>query len=126
MPSLSGKSPPTSNGRHRRKRGRRGQRAREVLGDLYARYAAADGVLPQRWKDLVFAGRVRPTWIEGTDRFWYATRTRLGARFYLVDPEACTRVEAFDHAKVAESLSVALGRPIVGGRLPIDGLEVHE
>ena len=54
-------------------------------------YARAERLLPDHLKDLAFGLRVRPKWIEGTDRFWYQHRTREGEEIVLVDATAGTR-----------------------------------
>lgn len=94
--------------------------------DLPARYEAAERLLPHRWKDLVFSGRIRPNWIPGTDRFWYAHTTQAGTRWVLVDPAAGFRAPAFDHPALAAALSSVLGRPAEAPRLPVEGLEVRD
>ena len=95
------------------------------ITDLLSRYQAAERLIPYHWKDLVVSGRVNPNWISGTDRFWYAHRSRRGIEWVLVDPSAGSRVPAFDHAALAVALSSALGRRVEAAELPIDRLEIR-
>ena len=70
---------------------------------------------------LVFKDRVTPRWLAGNTRFWY--RNDLAGRakeFVLVDAEVGTRGPAFDHARLAASLSKATGSEAKGDRLPFD------
>lgn len=46
-----------------------------------------------------------PVWIEGSARFWYRKTVEGGAVFVLVDPESREQGAAFDHARIAASLS---------------------
>ncbi|MFJ3928211.1 DPP IV N-terminal domain-containing protein [Streptomyces sp. NPDC090022] len=75
-------------------------------------YQAAERLLrrPARPGELVVGDRVRPHWIEGGARFWYAVSNGAGKRFVLVDPAAGTREPAFDHPRLAAALSVASGQ----------------
>lgn len=77
-------------------------------GDLLARYAKAEDMLRYRTRSLVTAPEVRPTWLPGTETFWYRNRTATGHEFVLVDAEARTRRPAFDHARVARALGTVL------------------
>ncbi|MEJ5169727.1 MAG: hypothetical protein WHU10_01960, partial [Fimbriimonadales bacterium] len=71
----------------------------------------------------VFKERIRANWLPGGDRFWYRNDLSGGRReFVLVDAPKGRRAPAFDHAKLAEALSKALGRAVDAERLPIDAL----
>jgi dipeptidyl-peptidase 4 len=94
--------------------------------DLFSRYQAAERLLPQRWKNLLVPGRVRPNWISGTDRFWYESRTQTTGEYVAVDPAAGSRELAFEPGQVADALSAALGRPLEPGPSAIDGLEMRD
>ena len=74
-------------------------------------YQAAEQLLrrPARPGELVIGDKVRPQWIEGGARFWYAVSNGAGRRFVLVDPAAGTRGPAFDHARLAAALAAASG-----------------
>jgi dipeptidyl aminopeptidase/acylaminoacyl peptidase len=59
-------------------------------------------------------------WLEGSDRFVYRRTIPGGHEFILVDAEKQTRQPAFDHARLAEALRKALGRPVKPEALPFD------
>ncbi|GAA0261979.1 DPP IV N-terminal domain-containing protein [Saccharothrix mutabilis subsp. mutabilis] len=56
-------------------------------------YQAAELLLrrPAAPGELVVGDKVRPRWIDGGARFWYAVNTGAGKEFVLVDPAAGTR-----------------------------------
>ena len=94
--------------------------------DRRAAYERADG-LQGRLSGKVFRDKVEPNWIEGGPFFWY--RVAVGPdrhRFIFVDPDHAERREAFDHARLAEQLSEALGREVEPERLPFRALEYSE
>lgn len=61
-------------------------------------------------------GRIE--WIGKTSRFWYRKSVKGGREFVLVDAETLTRKPAFDHEKLAASLSAATGRNYTALTLP--------
>ncbi len=70
---------------------------------------------------------ITPSWFDQNRRFWYRNDRRGGTReFILVDAEAGTRTPAFDHKKLAESLSKAAGTKYQADRLPFDAIEFVE
>ena len=77
-------------------------------------YQAAEQLLrrPARPGELVVGDKVRPQWIDGGARFWYAVSNGAGRRFVLVDPAAGTREPAFDHARLAAALAAASGQQV--------------
>jgi hypothetical protein len=60
--------------------------------------------------ELVIGDKVRPRWIDGGARFWYAVSNGVGRRFVLVDPSVGTREPAFDHTRLAAALAAASGQ----------------
>ncbi len=77
-----------------------------------------------RSSPYVFRDRVRPHWFHGDSRFWYRNDLAGGAKeFVVVDAEAGTRSPAFDHGKLAASLSLATGTEHAADRLPFDVIE---
>jgi len=96
------------------------------MADLHARYEAAERLLPHQVKRLVFSGHVKPNWIGGGDRFWYANTTRAGTEFMIVDPESGTRTPALETVERAEALATALGPATDPNNIPIRGLEVRD
>jgi len=96
----------------------------DVAGQMTgATYARAEQFLGRNAGRLVFGAQATPNWIDGSDRFWYRTNTREGARFILVDPTTGERSSAFDHARLAASLSVATGDSHTAAKLPFDEID---
>jgi len=60
------------------------------------------------------------TWIEKTDRFWYRKTVKGGTQFVLVDADTQQKSPAFDHEKLAASLSVATGKKYTAITLPFN------
>jgi dipeptidyl aminopeptidase/acylaminoacyl peptidase len=84
-------------------------------------YARAEKFLGGYTSPLVLHGAVRPTWLPGEiDRFWYRVVVGEGgaAEFVLVDAAKGTKAPAFDHARVAASLSAAAGVKCDAAHLP--------
>ncbi|HEX8912980.1 MAG TPA: prolyl oligopeptidase family serine peptidase [Humisphaera sp.] len=72
----------------------------------------------------VYRDRVEPHWSADGSRFWYRNDLAGGRReFVLVDAAAGTRSPAFDHARLAEALAKAIGKPAAADRLPVDSLD---
>jgi dipeptidyl aminopeptidase/acylaminoacyl peptidase len=88
-------------------------------------YQAAEQLLrrPARPGELVIGDKVRPQWIDGGARFWYAVSNGAGRRFVLVDPAAGTREPAFDHARLAAALAAASGQQVDPEALPFMAIE---
>ncbi len=72
---------------------------------------------------LVFRTTVRPTWLP-EDRFWYRNTIPGGAEFMLVDSARATREPAFDHARLAATLSTAAGATYTAVGLPFTEIEL--
>ena len=60
----------------------------------------------------------RASWIGTTSRFWYRKSVKGGNEFVLVDAETLAKKPAFDHAKLAASLSAAAGEKYTSLTLP--------
>ena len=69
-----------------------------------ADYARADS-LGERLQGLVVDIAERPSWIGETTRFWYRKTVEGGHTFLLVDAETQARGPAFDHERLASTLS---------------------
>ncbi|MEH6379419.1 DPP IV N-terminal domain-containing protein [Streptomyces sp. KLMMK] len=89
-------------------------------------YQAAEQLLrrPARPGELVIGDKVRPQWIDGGARFWYAVSNGAGRRFVLVDPAAGTREPAFDHVLLAAALAAASGQQVDPEALPFIAVEL--
>lgn len=60
-------------------------------------------------------------WILKTNHFWYRRTVTGGSEIVWVDAESLTRRPAFDHERLAVSLSAASGEKYTGLRLPLGG-----
>ncbi len=76
--------------------------------------------LQDKYKGLVQHLPDDAHWIEGTDRFVYRRTIADGHEFVLVDAEKQTQQPAFDHARLAETLTKALGEPVKPNALPLE------
>src|SRR5262245_44602445 len=63
--------------------------------------------LRSRYEGLVVNIAERANWIGHTSRFWYRKSVKGGYEFVLFDAETLDRKQAFDHARLAASLSAA-------------------
>src|SRR5262249_38360031 len=69
----------------------------------------------------IFRASVKPNWIDADSRFWYRNDLPDGKReFWLVDPAVPARKPAFDHSRMAATLTKLLGKPITADKLPIE------
>jgi dipeptidyl-peptidase 4 len=88
-----------------------------------ADYAHAEKFMTYNTTSLVSQNSVRPNWL-ANDSFWYRNTLADGAEFILVDPAHGTRLRAFDHAKLAASLSKAAGVAYTAHQLPFQEIEL--
>jgi dienelactone hydrolase len=88
------------------------------MTDIATRLARAEALLPANALAHVYTWFLIPRWYGHEGRFWYRVRTRQGARFVAVDPQAGTRAPAFDHDALAAALSAKLDVPVTPGDLP--------
>jgi dienelactone hydrolase len=70
--------------------------------------------------------QITPHWFHNNTRFWYRNDLREGKEFILVDASAGTRQRAFDHEKLARSLSKAAGEEFNAARLPFSEIEFSD
>ncbi|MEK6300569.1 MAG: DPP IV N-terminal domain-containing protein [Acidobacteriota bacterium] len=80
------------------------------------------GELRKRFQELAINVPERATWIENTSRVWYRRSTKDGNEFVLVDAETRTKKPAFDHERLAASLSAATGEKYTAGTLPFTAI----
>ncbi|HXB92866.1 MAG TPA: DPP IV N-terminal domain-containing protein [Puia sp.] len=92
-----------------------GQQGNTLTAKDYERAESAMGYSTEPLIDHQFNGR--PNWLPG-EKFWYRILTARGSEFILVDPARKSRGPAFDHEKVAASLTKASGRPADAWHLP--------
>jgi dipeptidyl aminopeptidase/acylaminoacyl peptidase len=73
----------------------------------------------------VYKGQITPHWFQENTRFWYRNDLRDGGKeFIVVDAEHGTRLPAFDHQKLAASLSKATGKEFKPDKLPFSEIEL--
>ncbi len=58
------------------------------------------------------------TWIGNTHRFWYRKLSRGAYEFIVADADTLQKQPAFDHEKIAQSLSKAAGNSYTANKLP--------
>ena len=88
-----------------------------------ADYARAEKFLAATVNPLVVGGSVNAAWLPD-DRFTYRNATANGFEFILVNPAKKTRVRAFDHEKLAATLSAAAGGTFNAKKLPFQSIEL--
>lgn len=85
-------------------------------------YARAEKFMNYNTAPLVLRAGVRPTWLPD-GRFWYRVATENGAEFVLIDPTRGTRGPAFDHTKLAATLSSTTGANYEAFKLPFQQID---
>ena len=88
-----------------------------------ADYARAESFLAAAVNPLVIGGTVNASWLPD-DRFSYRLTTSEGTEFILIDPTKRTRAPAFDHQKLAATLSKSAGRTVDPKRLPFQSIDL--
>jgi dipeptidyl aminopeptidase/acylaminoacyl peptidase len=83
-----------------------------------ADYERANG-LREKFQSLALNIVSQTTWIEKTHRFWYRKTIKGGFEFEIMDAESRVKKPAFDHEKLAASLSAAAGETYKAEKLPI-------
>ena len=79
---------------------------------------------PNRGSRLVWRDRVAARWFGDNTRFWYRNDLADGAmEFILVDAAKGLQQPAFDHAKLAATLSKAAGKELIADKLPFSSIE---
>ena len=73
-----------------------------------ADYERAQG-LGKQFEGLAVNLPGRVNWIGKSNRFWYRKSVKGGNEYVLVDAESLAKQPAFDHEKLAASLSAATG-----------------
>src|ERR1700689_328891 len=97
-------------------------RAAESRNVPAAVYARAEALLGPNLERKVLNPFVVPHWLQGRDEFWYRRDLIDGAEFLLVDASNGEKCTAFDHTRVAQAMSIALGAPQDPKPLPFDNL----
>ena len=79
--------------------------------------------LRERFTGLVVDVAEAPSWIGETSRFWYRKSVTGGNEFVVVDATTQDKRPAFDHERLAASLSVALEEEYTAVTLPFNRIE---
>ncbi len=88
-------------------------------------YERAERLLATATAPLVTGTAGAPVWIGNSSRFIYrATGPDGTGGFWRVDPDARSRVPAFDHARLAAALAGATGSTIAADRLPLNNFQI--
>ena len=85
-----------------------------------ADYERANG-LQAKFQALTVDMPGTPTWIAQTNHFWFSRTVKGGSEYVWVDADSLTRRPAFDHERLAASLSAASGEKYTAMRLPFGG-----
>ena len=85
--------------------------------EIRANYQRADS-LPQRFNSSVFNATLTANWYSNGEKFFYLSEVRGVRKFISVEAKTGTKSPAFDHKKLAESLSKSLGRQFSADSLP--------
>jgi len=86
-------------------------------------YQRASQFLPGNLRHRAYIAEVAPHWINKTNRFWYRKAGTKETQFLLVDPAQNSVNPAFDHERLAKSLSEALKREIKATELPFENFD---
>jgi dipeptidyl peptidase IV (DPP IV)-like protein/prolyl oligopeptidase family protein len=84
-------------------------------------YARANG-LRAKYEGLVVNVPGPATWIDKTGRFWYRRMVKGGSEFIVVDAETQQKRPAFDHDRIAVSLTKATGTSYPALTLPFNSI----
>lgn len=101
--------------------------AREAAAqNLRSKYESAERFLWYNSDSLALNDEVDPHWIDDSNRFWYERELADGEEFVLVDAEENTQGPAFDHARLADSLSSVTDETHKADDLPFDRISFVE
>ncbi len=88
---------------------------------------ARSNSLRELTRGKVAKARVEPHWFANGTRLWYGNDLGGGIHeFVVVDTAQGTRLPAFDHEKLAQTLGKASGKPIAAKNLPFDRIEIAD
>lgn len=91
--------------------------------EMLAAYRRAEALLPANVRPKLHGIDIEPVWIGSTDKFWYRSTSPRGSEFVLVDAARNIRRPAFDHARLASSLSALFRTSYSSTSLPFDNFE---
>jgi dipeptidyl aminopeptidase/acylaminoacyl peptidase len=83
-------------------------------------YERAQQFLPGNLRHRLYVADVNPHWVAEKNRFWYRKAGKKSTEFILVDAERNTSDPAFDHVRLAASLTKVAKREFQPTDLPFD------
>lgn len=86
------------------------------------RYQKAEQFLPKNISKLTRNVNMRINFVEGTSDFWYSLQTEKGVKYFYFDGKNISSEEAFDHLKLAASISEITSKQINPDSLNLQGL----
>src|SRR6266705_3398377 len=89
-------------------------------------YQRAEQLRPGNLRHRIYVAEVAPHWIAKKNHFWYRKAGTKAVEFLLVDAEQNSSGPAFDHARLAASLSKALKREVQSTELPFEAIEFSD
>ena len=99
---------------------RRGSGASNIVcGSGSANFDLAARFAPYKIQEMVHSTTVSPSWIEGSERFWYEWENSDGTFYNIVDPVRGTKSQLFDNDRIAAELTRITLDPWDGQHLPI-------
>ncbi len=96
--------------------------AQQVTSTDYERAAQ----VREKYRGLALNLPDNPTWVKGTDKFYYRKSVEGGSAFVMVDAQAGTKQPAFDHEKLAAVLSEASGEKYTAATLPFQRYRLND
>jgi dipeptidyl-peptidase-4 len=91
-----------------------------------ADYQRAEKFLRKNVEKMIFHTRVIPNWVKDTSRFWYKNDIRKGKEFILVDAKKKSRKSAFNHRRLAKTLSRLMEKEYQPYDLPFDSFQLAD
>ena len=89
-------------------------------------YQRAEQFLPGYLRHRIYVAEVAPHWIAKKNHFWYRKVGAKATEILLVDPDQNSSGPAFDHSRLAASLSKALKREVQSTDLPFEAIDFSE
>ena len=89
-------------------------------------YELAERFSEKKVKAMVFSTKIKPNWFKNSDKFWYEWQDSQSTRYYIVDPLAKTKVEAFDMESLAMQISEIVKDPFDAQHLPLEKLKLKD
>lgn len=98
--------------------------ASSVFAQVEPNYALADQFSAKKVGNMVYSTSVNPHWFKNSDKFWYEWTTSEGKKYYIVDPQAKTKREAFDMEDLAMQVSAIVKDPFDAKHLPLNNFKL--